>query len=666
MIHKNHLHKTGFLPVLLVLSVLLFLYVLLSAFKNEANQPKLTEVIKEEFLQDVNNLIIRSKSIKRTLVRLEQEQATMEQVQEDFYQLKEAYKRTEYLLEYLDPELAKSLNGAPIPRVVVEHQPYLTLNFQEPTFVSFPPEGLQVLEEMLFAEEPGRDLPDEALRLVFGLEEKLIFFRNSLHYQSFTDKQVFESLREQLLRAMTMGITGFDTPAADQNLALAAISLEPVLNALQHYRKEYQSEPLQKELAKSNRLTRAAIDALQQNNDFDSFDRLNFIRELADPAYGSLTRIQHLLLKTERQNPDPSQPVNDHSPSLFDSVFLQPGYYAKQDRARPAPELIQLGKILFFDPLLSANNKRSCASCHDPARAFTDGRARSLAFDFEGSTQRNSPTLLNAVFSTAYFWDSRVQYLQDQIPDVLNKEDELHGTYEEVVEKLAQSREYRQLFKKAFKEEGEGGLSINTINRAIAAYVQSLVALDSPFDRYMRQETDEYNKPAIRGFNLFMGKAACGTCHFAPVFNGTVPPRFLESETEVLGVPATADFQLPTTDADSGRAGVIAAEAFLQSFKTPTVRNVALTAPYMHNGALSTLEEVIEFYDLGGGAGIGLEVPNQTLPATPLNLTETEKQDLVIFLETLTDTTGTTSTPDRLPSFPSGSPLNKRKMGGEY
>lgn len=666
MIHKNHFHKTGFLPVLLVLSVLLFMYVLLSAFKNEANQPNLTEVIKEEFLQDVNKLIIRSKSIKRTLELLGQEQATIERVQEDFYKLKEAYKRTEYLLEYLDPELAKSLNGPPIPRVVIEHQPYLTLKFQEPTFVSFPPEGLQVLEEMLFAEEPGQDLSDEALRLVFGFEEKLIYFRNSLLYQSLTDKQLFESLREQWLRVMTMGITGFDTPAAEQDLALVAISLEPVINTLHHYLKEYESGPLQAELAKSNKLTRAAIDTLQQSNDFASFDRLNFIRQLADPAYGSLTRVQHLLLETERQHPDPSQPVNDHALSLFDSAFLQPGYYAKQDRARPEPALKQLGKILFFDPVLSANNKRSCASCHDPARAFTDGRARSLAFDFQGNTQRNSPTLLNAVFSTAYFWDSRVQYLQDQVPDVLNKEDELHGTYEEVVEKLEQSREYRQLFKKAFKGQGEGSLNINTINRAIAAYVQSLVALNSPFDRYMRHETDEYSEPAIRGFNLFMGKAACGTCHFAPVFNGTVPPSFLESETEVLGVPATADFQIPTTDADSGRAGVVAAEAFLQSFKTPTVRNVALTAPYMHNGAFSTLEEVIEFYDLGGGAGIGLEVPNQTLPASPLNLTEEEKQDLITFLHTLTDTTGTTSIPERLPAFPKNNSLNNRKLGGEY
>lgn len=325
-----------------------------------------------------------------------------------------------------------------------------------------------------------------------------------------------------------------------------------------------------------------------------------------------------------------------------------------------------LGKVLFFDPVLSSNNQRSCASCHAPSKAFTDGQVRSLAFDAKGKTLRNSPTLLNAVYSTAYFWDGRAQYLQDQVPDVVNKADELHGNYEQVTEKLQQSAEYRQLFKRAFKGQPESSVSTNTINRAIAAYVQSLVALNSPFDHYMRRQTNKYSEAAIRGANLFMGKAGCATCHFAPAFNGTVPPRFLESETEVLGVPATADLTNTTLDADAGRGGVIGAAAFQHSFKTPTVRNAALTAPYMHNGVFSTLGEVVGFYDAGGGAGIGLTVPNQTLPSSPLNLTDEEKQDLVAFMNSLTDTTATTSVPKRLPSFPKGSELNKRIVGGQY
>lgn len=203
-------------------------------------------------------------------------------------------------------------------------------------------------------------------------------------------------------------------------------------------------------------------------------------------------------------NASVSKPVNDHASSLFTADFLQAAHFAKQDRVDQKPELVALGKVLFFDPVLSANNQRSCASCHIPSKAFTDGRARSIAFDSKGTVLRNSPTLLNSVFSNAYFWDSRSTYLQDQVPDVVVKSDELHGNYEEVIQKLKESKEYRKLFRRAFANQPASNLNVNTINRAIAAYVQSLVALNSPFDRYMRRETYQLDASAGRGFNLFM------------------------------------------------------------------------------------------------------------------------------------------------------------------
>ena len=663
---KAKIGKTGFLSILLVLSVFLFLNVLLSSFKMELLKLPVTEVIKNNFLTDIKGLIIRSESLKSTLELYRQKQATHVQVKESFMELKRAYKRTEYLLEYLDPELAKQLNGPPIPKVVVERQPYLALNNTVPVFTTYPPQGLQVVEELLFTEELNQQIAGEALSLVFHFEDRVKLFANSLNHQSLTDKQLIESLREQVIRAITLGVTGFDIPAAEPDLELTAISLEPVVKVLDLYHEDEGSDLVRSEITKGRELVRRSILYLKEHNDFNQFDRLYFIREFADPAYGALSRLQHLHGNADNKKQDYSEAVNDKAHSLFSKAFLQPAFYAKQDQANLNPELVQLGKFLFFDPVISSNNKRSCASCHNPSMAFADGLSKSLAFDFKGNTRRNSPSLINAVFSTAYFWDSRVQYLQDQVPDVLNQKDELHGTYEDVVEKLNQSREYRRLFKKAFKAKDDKSVSINTINRAIAAYVQSLVAFNSPFDQYMRRETNDYSEAAIRGGNLFMGKAGCATCHFAPVFNGTVPPRYQESETEVLGVPATADFKNPILDPDSGRAGVIPAEAFLHSFKTPTVRNAALTAPYMHNGAISTLEEVVEFYELGGGAGIGLEVPNQTLPSDQLELSEEEKQDLVIFIKSLSDTSSTTSMPEQLPSFPKGSPLNERKVGGEY
>jgi cytochrome c peroxidase len=143
-----------------------------------------------------------------------------------------------------------------------------------------------------------------------------------------------------------------------------------------------------------------------------------------------------------------------------------------------------------------------------------------------------------------------------------------------------------------------------------------------------------------------MGKAACATCHFAPVFNGTVPPFYIESESEVLGITVGLDSINPKLDDDLGRVAngmnLDKHWFFRNSFKTVTVRNIELTAPYMHNGSFNTLEEVIDFYNLGGGKGMGLNVENQTLSDAPLGLNRREKADLVAFLKTLTDTTGLT------------------------
>jgi cytochrome c peroxidase len=174
--------------------------------------------------------------------------------------------------------------------------------------------------------------------------------------------------------------------------------------------------------------------------------------------------------------------------------------------------------------------------------------------------------------------------------------------------------------------------------------VRSLRPLDSPWDRFMRGEAAALSAEARHGFNVFMGKAKCATCHFPPLFNGTVPPRFLESDLEVLGVPAEAPPARAALDADPGRMAVDRSPLSRGAFRTPTVRNAALTAPYMHNGVFATLEEVVEFYDEGGGAGRGLAVPNQTLPSDTLQLTGAEEEALVAFIRSLTDTAGTTAT----------------------
>jgi cytochrome c peroxidase len=145
-------------------------------------------------------------------------------------------------------------------------------------------------------------------------------------------------------------------------------------------------------------------------------------------------------------------------------------------------------------------------------------------------------------------------------------------------------------------------------------------------------------KNEINGFNLFMGKAKCGTCHFMPLFSGAKPPRYYYMESEVIGVPSTVKKINAKLDADSGRYLSTRYPIHQFSFKTSTLRNIALTAPYMHNGVFKTLEEVVDFYNEGGGKGLHIAPPNQSLPFDKLNLTPQEKKDIISFMKTLTDT----------------------------
>ncbi|MEP3380372.1 MAG: cytochrome c peroxidase, partial [Maribacter dokdonensis] len=200
---------------------------------------------------------------------------------------------------------------------------------------------------------------------------------------------------------------------------------------------------------------------------------------------------------------------------------------------------------------------------------------------------------------------------------------------------------YQKLFKAAYGGIVKNDINERSISNAIAAYVNSLKSFNSQFDKYVRNEINEYPESAKRGFNLFMGKGACGSCHFAPIFNGSVPPFYVESESEVLGVIQGFDSINPKLDEDLGRMknGLKADNYpfFKNSFKTVSIRNIELTAPYMHNGSFLSLEEVLEFYNLGGGAGMGLPVENQTLSSAPLNLSKQEIKDIIAFMESLTD-----------------------------
>ncbi|WP_050021484.1 cytochrome-c peroxidase [Chryseobacterium sp. P1-3] len=295
-------------------------------------------------------------------------------------------------------------------------------------------------------------------------------------------------------------------------------------------------------------------------------------------------------------------------------------------------EKAALGKKLFNDKILSNNNTRSCATCHIPEKAFTDGLPKSMSLE-NSELSRNAPSLNYAGFQHGQFWDMRKDDLEGQSSDVISNKEEMHGDLNLILVKINQHKEYQSAFEKIYHSPKT---EVWQLQNVLASYIRSLAGFNSDFDHYMRGNKSAMNESQKRGFNLFVGKAQCAICHFVPLFNGTVPPVFKKTEQEVLGVAVNGENK--TFDEDPGRGKFHETVASLQhSFKTPTLRNINKTAPYMHNGGYKTLREVMDFYNKGGGKGIGFTIENQTLSDTPLQLTNQEIDDIIEFMKALDD-----------------------------
>lgn len=319
---------------------------------------------------------------------------------------------------------------------------------------------------------------------------------------------------------------------------------------------------------------------------------------------------------------------------------------------QPTPARIELGRLLFFDPLLSANRQVACGSCHQPSLAMTDGLpvGAALADPAGGDLPRASPTIFNARFQHLHFWDGRALSLEELALQPIQNPREMGNTVEKALTALRAIPEYQQRFQDAY-----GGLETSSLARAIACFVASVTANNAPADRYLAGDSAALSSEAAAGFNLYFGKARCSRCHYLPLFAGTEGPSFSETEFRVTAVPARGVLPLQQSP-DLGRAGVAGVDpqpSNLHAFKAPTLRNIALTAPYMHNGALAALEDVIDFYDRGAGPGQGYAVPNidPVFAQGPIGLGDSEKRALAAFLrEGLTDLSSTPTLPATVPS----------------
>ncbi|WP_409018818.1 cytochrome-c peroxidase [Dyadobacter sp. CY347] len=326
--------------------------------------------------------------------------------------------------------------------------------------------------------------------------------------------------------------------------------------------------------------------------------------------------------------------LNGNVATIFDKNAFNPEALLPDSKFNATADRVALGRTLFYDSRISGNGKTNCGSCHQPGKAYADGLKTSKGFDNK-FVDRNAPSIMYASLQQALFYDLRAPSLEDQAADVIHNKLEMHGSMDDVAKLVATDESYKRDFKKAYPELDS--ISPVYIQNALASFVRSLNPFNSPFDKYMRGDKKVLTDDQVKGFNVFMGKAKCGTCHFVPLFNGTVPPDFQRTESEVLGVTVHADWKNPVLDKDPGRGVHDQFPQWKNAFKTSSVRNIAKTAPYMHNGAFATMQEVMEFYNEGGGAGLGLDVPNQTLAAEKLNLTAIEITQVISFMEALTD-----------------------------
>lgn len=299
------------------------------------------------------------------------------------------------------------------------------------------------------------------------------------------------------------------------------------------------------------------------------------------------------------------------------------------------PQQIDLGRYLFFDPLLSGDKKQSCASCHDPQLGFSDGRARSIGHDGK-TVKRAAPSLWNVAFLQKFFWDGRAASLEEQMQGPLYSPEEMANTRPQLQHDLNKSAQYQRLFKQAFNTDT---IALEQLYTALAAFESSLISLNSRYDWYAHGVKDALDQKELAGLNVFRSFVArCAECH--------TPPLFTNQQIAVLGVPEGKGAEF-----DVGNEAISGEKTLRAGFKIPSLRNVASTAPYTHNGAFDNLHEMVKFYSQGRGHAVP---KNEKLllhwHIWEPNLSDKEIDQVVAFLHTLNDSSFSPEIPRQVPS----------------
>ncbi|MES2704104.1 MAG: cytochrome c peroxidase [Bacteroidota bacterium] len=566
-----------------------------------------------------------------------------------------AMKAADFWMRYLEPLAYKKING-PLP---VEWETEVFEKFEKP----YRREGAGLTLAALYLEEENRTNDSLASLIRLSLNATSTYGTDSITSELNTHHHFFLCNRLFLLNLAAIYTTGFECPDKEKVIPELAAMLTVVGSIYRAYDERFPSYVLSPAYLELYNELVAFVN--KQPRDIAQFDHYQFLRAYVNPLFALNQKmilqyhvVSHSLI---------DYTLNKKAASIFDKQLYNgqntKGIFIRVNDSNALAEIEHVGKLLFYDPMLSGNNMRSCASCHKSEHYFTDTLQRApQRYDKTGLLARNAPSLINCVYNHLVMLDGKHISLQDQTKAVIGNASEMNCSEADVMKKVLSCREYKRTFSRllAYTPQ-EKEISYSHIISAITLYYGKFSNASSPFDDAMNKQR-ELDATAVAGFNLFMGKAQCATCHFVPQFNGVKPP-YVGSEFEVLGVPA--DTAYSRLSPDEGRHGVNAAKETRNAFRTGSLRNAMHTAPYMHNGVFRTINEVIEFYNTGGGAGHGLLVPNQTLASDSLHLTTTEKSELVAFIRSLDEHIVFEPAPEKLPR--SGiKALNKRKPGGEY
>ncbi len=564
-------------------------------------------------------------------------------------------KPIDFWLRYLEPIQYKLING-PLP---VEWETEVFEKYEKP----YKRYGAGLTLAYLYAEEENTSKDSLVTLIQLAVDALKAYKHDTIVNELNKPEHFYFANRLHLLNMAAIYTTGFECPNTKKIIPELRAMMQQTHEIYRIFNESSPSFSLSDDYVALYR--KATIYSEKQPDDFEKFDHFSFIKNYVNPLFKlNQQLIQQYNLKSTSFI---DYSLNNKALSIFSKELYTGqnplGIYGKIKDPALLEEIEKLGRLLFYDPILSGNNERSCASCHIPGHYFTDTTEKSsLHFNKKDRLPRNSPSLLNADYNHLIMLDGFHISLQNQAEAVMLNPNEMGSKRDELIKKIMSCEEYATVINKLIKyTPSYKEVNLQHIASALTTYYTKFSRFYSPLDEAMNS-SGELNSDAREGFNIFMSKAQCATCHFIPHFNGVKPP-YVGSEFEVLGVPKDKAFKELSTD--RGRYEINPAKETLHAFRTGTLKNIMKTKPYMHNGVFNSMEEVIDFYDAGGGEGRGLKVSNQTLSADSLHLSEIEKTKLIAFLNSLTEKIEFDPPPQKLP-VSSIKKLNNRKVNGTY